>query len=137
MKPAVLIHCIFFLLMFASCEKLEFYGDTFYTVTGKITGEGGRAILLAPLQLYATKAYTAGIWDGTRRQLTATGKTGLDGTFQITFPKSNGQHYLLMEGYQVVDSLGGFSECPSCIQVDVSNAIDYVIDVDLIHVTEP
>ncbi|MFB2120476.1 hypothetical protein [Parapedobacter sp. 2B3] len=139
MKQPALLLSVIFVVLFAGCRKLAFYGDTFYTVRGKIVDAANQPVANLPLVLYAVGAeFSLAPPGGTRqvRQLSANGMTGADGVFRLIFPKSNGQHALILENYQVIDSLEG-SLCATCVEVDIKAARDYLIEIAPIRVGLP
>jgi hypothetical protein len=126
---------LFLLFLSISCEHLEFYGDTFYTVKGKITDANDLPISNLNLQVYAAKTvFSLNEYGQTEDQaVLAYGKTNQNGNFQITFPKSNSENFLLLQdGYKIIDSMHTNSHELNAAKLDLNKMYDYVFDLQSI-----
>jgi hypothetical protein len=136
MKKLLLLILLFLSI---SCESLEFYGDTFYTVKGKITDANDQPISNLNLQVYATKNVFALNEYGQAEDeaVLAYGKTNQNGNFQITFPKSNAVNFLLIDdGYQIIDSIQIKSYELNAAKLDINKMYDYMFDLQNIKVVK-
>lgn len=132
---------IFFLpLVFISCENLDFYGDTFYSVKGKITDENDQIIPNFDLSIYTDKdslsSYPKNYFaDGI---ISGTGKTDENGEFLITFPKSNGYNFLVIENdYQIIDSINSGAYNINLAKLDIIKFRDFLLDIKTLKITKP
>lgn len=141
MKINILKNWLFiFPLLFLSCDTLDFYGDAFYSVKGRIIDENDQSI--PDLNI---KVYTSGNKFGFNLYSVAdygivsgSGKTDGNGEFLITFPKSNGHNFLLLdEGYQIIDSINTGSYNPNLAKLEIDQFKDYLLDIKTVKITKP
>lgn len=136
----ILTSLFLFPLFFLSCESLDFYGDTFYTVKGKITDENDKSIPNFDLLVYTDynsyanypkDYFTDGIVSGTA-------KTDENGDFLITFPKSNGFNFLVLENdYQIIDSVNAGASNTNMARLQIVKFRGYLLDLNTIKITKP
>jgi hypothetical protein len=127
-----------FPLFFLSCESLDFYGDTFYTVKGKIIDENDQSIPNFDLTIYTSKNnYGLYLYGNFEEIISGSGKTNQNGEFIITFPKSNGSNFLILEdGYQIIDSVNAKAENSNMARLQINNFKDYLLDLKTIKTSK-
>ncbi|MBW4360229.1 carboxypeptidase-like regulatory domain-containing protein [Flavobacterium taihuense] len=133
MKKQLLLILLFLSI---SCEPLEFYGDTFYTVKGKITDANDKPVSNLNLKVYARIIiYDNSLGKDEDEVVMAYGKTNQNGDFQITFPKSNTVNFLLIDNdYKIIDSIQTKSYELNAAKLDFNKMYDYTFDLQSIKV---
>jgi hypothetical protein len=124
-------------LLFVSCEHLEFYGDTFFTIKGKLIDANNLPVSNLNLRIYAEKTVSFPSENGktTNAVVSGTGKTDANGNFLITYPKSNGQNYLLLEdGYVIIDSVTKKSFQTNLAKINTAKINDFLFDFRTIKI---
>ena len=95
----------FFLFFFVGCIKLGFDGNTFYTVTGRITDTTNKAI--QNMQVSIFNYVQGGMFVSSDSAVSAVCYTDVDGNYKLTFPSSTGDYYLrLQNGFVLRDTTG-------------------------------
>lgn len=99
----------FFLFLLIGCVKLELDGNTFYTISGRITDTTNRAMKNFQVAIL-NEGPNYGYWGAGGHAISALGYTDVDGNFKLTFPSNNGSFYLQLEAnYYGTDSINGFT----------------------------
>ncbi len=131
MKNILILSTLLFLLV--GCYKLEFDGNTFYTVKGRITDSTNHAmpnfqISIANMALYRGYA------------ISAVGYTDINGNFTLTFPASNGYYYLTLQGGYYTYGRDNSANHPynnNNISIDTSSFQNYFANLNNIKVYKP
>ena len=135
MKKIIFLVAILFAV---SCTQLEFYGDTFYTVQGKIVDANNNPISNFDLKVFGTKEiYVSPISGASEVEaVAAISKTDQNGFFRITFPKNNGFFVLQMQkDYIVKDSANSiYSLQRDLATIKIDKIRDYLYDFQSIKV---
>ncbi len=129
---------IFFLLALTciSCRKIQLDGMTFYTVQGKISDSFNQGKASVGLDIYVEKPFATFLnANSTDRAITASSKTDQNGNFKITFPKSDGEVYLLLQnGYGVIDSIAINSGNSQLIKLDLEKLNNNLLEINTIKI---
>ncbi len=127
------------LLLGMGCGKIHFYGDTFYTVAGKITDSVNQPISSLNIKLLNTKSVASLSETGPsyNELLSATGVTDNNGNFKITFPGSDGAYNILLpSGYAVVDSVKKRAFNSDRVRIADSSFSQYFANIQTIKVVK-
>lgn len=114
--------CFFWALGFIACNKLRFEGNTFQTVKGFITDTLNKPIPNLDVNMVAAINQNPMQWTAKSGPVTVSSTvTKNDGSFQFTFPQSNGYLYVLLpKNYIVADSLKSLSDQKNQIYIDTA-----------------
>ena len=136
-----IISCLLVLLMLSSCTKLEFFGDTFYTVQGKIIDVNNNPIPNFDLKVLGSiDALNFSPQGGTfaADAVAATSVTDANGFFRLTFPKSNGTFFLEMkQDFVIKDSVTTNSQNKNLARIKIEKMRDFLLDFQNIKVQTP
>ena len=125
------------LLLLAGCYKLEFDGNAFYTVKGRITDTANHSIANLQVLIYNTRTYSPFLDNGV---VSAKTNTDIDGNFTLTFPASNGFTYLqLQEDYVILPNRTGSNQFNNgnTVFIDTSSFHYYFTNLKTIKVYKP
>jgi hypothetical protein len=125
-----------FTIVGISCGKIQLDGMTFYTVQGKISDSFNQGKANVGLDIYVEKTFGTFLnANSTDRAITASSKTDQNGNFKITFPKSNGEVYLLLQnGYGVIDSIAINSGNSHLIKLDMEKLNNNLLEINTIKI---
>ena len=137
MKKNILILLTIFCF---GCNKLEFYGDTFYTVTGKIVDQNNNPVPNFKVRVEVSKYEFSGspYGDTEIKKIIGSGITDTNGNFQFSFPNSNGQNFIVLEeGFTVLESStpSKFENNFSSIEMPILN--EFVYNLKIIKIKIP
>ena len=137
MKKNILILLTIFCF---GCNKLEFYGDTFYTVTGKIVDQNNNPVPNFKVRVEVSKyEFSGSLYGDTEiKKIIGSGITDTNGNFQFSFPNSNGQNFIVLEeGFTVLESSTPikFENNFSSIEMPILN--EFVYNLKIIKIKIP
>ncbi len=100
MRNTILLSLLLFLLV--GCIKLEFDGNTFYTIKGRIVDSTNRAIPNFQVSIFNSGP---GYGGSGGYAVSSVRNTDIEGNFSFAFPACNGGYFLkLQDGYYSRDS---------------------------------
>lgn len=137
MKKNILILLTIFCF---GCNKLEFYGDTFYTVIGKIVDQNNNPVPNFKVRVEVSKyEFSGSLYGDTEiKKIIGSGITDTNGNFEFSFPNSNGQNFtVLEEGFTVLESStpSKFENNFSSIEMPILN--EFVYNLKIIKIQNP
>lgn len=128
---------LLFAFAFISCGKIQLDGMNFYTVKGKIIDVNSQTKPNIDLDVYVRKGdggYSI-VGQTFFETVIASSKTNQNGDFKITFPKSDGEVYLLLPlGYGVVDSIAISSRDSNLVKLKMNDFNDSLLDIKTIKI---
>ncbi len=132
MKKQIIVGCLLAMSLMA-CYKLHFEGNTFQTVKGTITDTLNKPISNLTLNMVTTLTNSR-----SGPVIVSTTSTKSDGSFQFTFPRSNGYLYVeLPETYAVADSVGKIPDLHREIYIDTAKFQNFLYNTQTVKVVEP
>ncbi|PZP51932.1 MAG: hypothetical protein DI598_01980 [Pseudopedobacter saltans] len=138
MKKIITLYCLITIGV-SACNKLHFEGNTFQTVKGVITDTLNQPI--ANLSLNMMAALTRSTYDLNPQSgpvVISRTTTNSDGSFQFTFPRSNGYLYIqLPNTYIVADSINKFPDLHQQIYVDTAKFQNLLYNTQTVKVRLP
>ena len=131
---------IFIAIICFGCNKLEFYGDTFYTVTGKIVDQNNNPVPNFKVRVEVSKyEFSGSLYGDTEiKKIIGSGITDTNGNFKFSFPNSNGQNFIVLEeGFTVLESSTPikFENNFSSIEMPILN--EFVYNLKIIKIKIP
>ncbi len=125
------------ILLFIGCGKIEFDGETFYTVKGILKNTSNEGVPNINLSLYNLRSYSPLSILGNFQENVISAKTisDKDGNFKLVFPKSNGQMYLqLPDSIMIINSLTGISTNTNKLFINETEFKSFLYDIKIVKV---